>query len=115
MLPVHLLFNNMAAVQGTLRKSDLFPSAILWLPKNADIADNITYRRSDLTEGALDHPALVVDTLGDNHDYLWICTVSCLTLQASEAIADGIIGDRHQQQKCWRLPSRLLICQRKYA
>ena len=70
----------MAAAQVTLSKSDVFPGAILWLDNNANVADTATYCRSELTQGALDHPVLVVATLGDNHDYLWICTASLLNV-----------------------------------
>ncbi len=68
----------MAAAQGFLSKSDVFPGAILWLGPNAHILDNVTYGRSDLTQEALDHPVLVVATLRDGHSFLWICTASYL-------------------------------------
>ena len=71
---------------GTLqvrRKRKIFPGIVLWLDEDASAADNIIYRRSGLTSGALDHPVLVVDTLRDDHEYLWVCVVSRLDRQCA--------------------------------
>lgn len=70
----------MAARYKTPTKVETKPGMILWLKRKGAGFDEDAFQRSGLTTIALNHPALIVDILTSEQDYVWICKVRGLFL-----------------------------------
>ena len=66
----------MAQAFNFLTKDDIRDGSLLWLRSDADEIHPSCFKRSGLTKQALNHPALIIDALRPDHDYVLICTVS---------------------------------------
>lgn len=59
----------------SLIKANLDKGYILYLREDCYQIDKEAYKRSGLKNGNLGHPVLIIDMLGDNHEFVWVLQV----------------------------------------